>query len=273
MFCSKFKSILLSIALIVFCAVLFYYVYEKGVFLLYDGEKADVNNFFASYASLFGALITVFVALFTIQKWWDRNDFQKMESELKRIKHKNSTIQEKVVSKINQELLPKKVKEYVCNNKEEVIQPLKDMMVDRYGLYATYLHIEFLETLFDAQKSSLNGKPLYIFARKIFNLVVEKIKNGPHGKNFDLFEKSINLLLALTQEMLSEEFVIEDVDAFYGNLEYLHHEILVIKYDGESSKTIKLMDDKSISELETNVNKLYGKYISRPEESVIEEKK
>lgn len=258
-------SIVASLIVIIFCGSLFFVTYQKGVTFLYAGEVADQSNFFGSYASLFGALITVFVALFSIQKWWDRAEFHELKEKLEQMQKENKNFKDEVTKKVTDELLPKMICDYVKNHTGEVVQPLKDMMVDDYGLNACFLHIEFLETLYNSQSRYLEGERECVFARGVFNEVVQKIRNYPLEKNIDIFEKAIDLLKSLTEKLMSKDFITDSENEFYENLEYLYHLFLEIKFDPNAINALSGHED-DFKGLGENIQKLYAVYISRPEE-------
>lgn len=260
-----------SIILIIFCAFLFFFVYTKGVSLLKDGvEKVSEQDFFASYASLFGALITVFVALFSLQKWWDRSEFDEIKNQLKNTEDENKKFQNHMTEELEKRILPDTVNKYVEDHKGEISQSLRDMFVDNYVFNSTILHVDFFESIFYSQNAYLKEEEKCTFSRVIFSMIVEKIKN--HANKYGIFERAIDLLSDISEVLLSPELIINNDKKFYKNLEYLHHEILVVKYDAELSNIFEAHEEKAAI-LEENVKTLYGRYISRPSDSLACNKK
>jgi len=234
------------------------------------GEKVSEQNFFASYASLFGALITVFVALFSLQKWWDRSEFDEIKKQLKNTEDENKKFQNNMTEELEKRILPDAVNKYVEDHKGEISQSLRDMFVDNYVFNSTILHVDFFESIFYSQKAYLKEEEKCTFSRIIFSMIVEKIKS--HTNKYGIFERAIDLLSDISEVLLSPELVINDDKNFYKNLEYLHHEILVVKYDAELSYIFEAHEEKATI-LEENVKTLYGRYISRPSDSLACNKK
>ena len=266
---TKKVSFAVTIALIFSCIFLFFLVYAGGTALLngwlHGGEKITEKEFFSSYASLFGALITVFVALFSIQKWWDRTEFEKLQKRLEESEQKNKELRDEIQKDLKDELLPNKIKEYIENHKSEFSQSLNNMIVASYEFNANILQIEFFETLYYSQISFLKEDEKVSLSRVLFGFITNKIKYD--ANKYGVFEKALELLSDISNDLLSEKLIIGGDKNFYRNLEYLHHEIGVIKYDAELSNILKAHAEKARI-LEENVKTLYGKYISRPSDSL-----
>lgn len=265
---SGYKSFFLTIFLIIAVGGLFYFVYVFGTsYLLYDTEKVDANNILSTFAALFGSLITVFVALFSIEKWWDRKAFDDVKNELEIAKKQNKVFRDDLLKELEEKTIPSKIQTFIKENEAVITDPINRILIGSYGFYASILHIEFLESVFDSMRDSLKERDLCVFSRKIFNVLVGKIRNYPEQEKLNIIEKSLSLLSKILKIFFMPEMVVETDLEFAENLEYIHFEMNKFVYSPQLAESLSFrsLQDQQYKDTLEMLKNLYGKFVSHPE--------
>lgn len=261
------RKLLLYVFIPTVCVVVLYFVVGKYGFSFLitsvkDRVSTGTSDLFSAYASMFGALVTVFVALFAFEKWMDRKAYETLKKDLDDMKKKQEQFDKDLEGKIDDKI-PDRIREFVKKNERTILDPMTRVIANQQKLVSAVYFIEFLESSFDSFARSLSGKEKSSFVRSLFNELVKKIMSCENGSDFEYFEKSINLLLKMSIEFENEDFVIDDDKEFAKNMDYVWYLLKRIQYL-ESARDALKMQHQHYEDLEQAVERIYRKNVSYP---------
>lgn len=195
-----------------------YVVFEEVSSILIDVKKpvdfynTAYSNLVSTAWALFTSLVTVAVALFGIQKWFENKKYEEIQREIKRFIKK----QEKDI--------PNQIRQTINEKKGEISETLKELLNELVRAESKKEEVNFVQSLINTHLSYLLDEEKKFFCKEQFKHIVEKMNLNFSENTIDPFLAYHQLLEDLIDQIKKDPKILaNDIDFKTAILKIISH--------------------------------------------------